>query len=211
MLITFYFTVLFSTLQLKSVLPTGKMLSPSSEMVWSSRLWDHTAHGSFQPSKLTIRTVPGRKRVGTRAMLMQLSLGLISGHRKRKGNGQDGSQAGKITWNQRLLYPQRPVSTTASWLKLLHLRELRTMARQGKLESLFITLMLDGHTQLKWMDGVSQMSSCWCEDADHVIITIFLLVDIATSRFRFKSCTAMSVTSTPYMFFERCSMKDYSN
>ena len=54
--------------------------------------------------------------------------------------------------------------------------EPRTTAGRGKVDAVFVTRTLGAYTNSKLMDGVSQMLNFWCEDGNHIIITILLLL-----------------------------------
>lgn len=52
----------------------------------------------------------------------------------------------------------------------------RTTAGRGKVDAAFVTLTLGAYTHSELMDGVSQMLNFWCEDGDHIVIAISLLL-----------------------------------
>lgn len=77
---------------------------------------------------------------------------------------------------------QKPVATTTFQFKLLHSMGGLDWQAEGRWTLCFASVMLGAKTQSKLTDGVSQMSNSKCEDADHITITILLLVFLLDAK-----------------------------
>ena len=100
----------------------------------------------------------------------------------------------RVFWIKRngILTPSQPTATTAG---------------QGEMVSVFITLMLGAHTQSKF--SFFQMSKFSYDCADHVFITVLLLLLTSTwtqfQKMRLCVCTRITV----YVFCNVWSMKNF--
>lgn len=106
---------------------------------------------TFNHPKLTGWTVPGKKRVRIRVMVIHLGLRLLQANvqLQKKEMEEIGFRLAKSKGKWRLLCGQRLVSTTTFQIKLLHSKDeptaCRTTADRGEVDYVLRTSMLGAH------------------------------------------------------------------